>query len=67
VKLKGKCPLCSYEKTVSYNLINCSEMQRWTEDFLKSKWLSINEVSYKKLKGCTKLSEMRQLGKIPIC
>ena len=63
----GKCYLSSDEETVIHQIISCSEVHRWTENILNSNLIRRNEeIPYKELKGFTRLSEMRQIGKIYI-
>jgi hypothetical protein len=40
-----------------------TEMKRWREKLLNSKWLNINgELVYKKVINCTKIIELRNQG-----
>jgi len=52
---KEKCALCRAEEW--------TEMKRWREKLLNSKWLNINgEIVYKRVSNCTQIMKQRNLG-----
>ena len=52
------------EGNVIHVLVNCSETQMYRQKFLNRKWPTVSgEVAYKKLSGCVKISQLKQLGK----
>jgi hypothetical protein len=59
---KGRYPLCSKDEDAIHILLKCSETRKWREQFLRRKWLMLNEcIAYKKIINCKNIIELRNI------
>jgi hypothetical protein len=60
---KARCPLCSEDEDATHILLKCSETRKWREQFLRRKWLVLNEwIAYTKIINCTNITDLRNIG-----
>jgi hypothetical protein len=63
---KGRCSLSSEDEDAIHILLKCSGKRKWREQFLRRKWLRLNEwIVYKKIIICTDIIELRNIGSYP--
>jgi hypothetical protein len=47
-------------------ILKCSETKKWRKNFLRSKWLNIDEyVAFKRIINCTNVEDLKN-GKTPV-